>query len=780
MPEPNRSDPSYKVWNLCYHVRGQLELKINFMDNINVVNAIKSNDPAKLTSLAYEFISTFCNTISILFDGGRKGFITHDIMRYVDRQNPSFHLDLVKLRRISINHLIMIQFGLWSCVSEKCFRIITALLLNSRVEIKVDEEISWAWMENFVKCVTLTSKFVYNTYAADHQKQYPCCAMLLLAKSLFETSRTFVCLATNPNALSAMSSFYDTQKFKKRNEICALMAMTSSFENYCQQKAKEIICVKKEHSLEYFMEYENHIITTNRFLSSLQGMMDQGKLPTHTPPEQVLQFRLPKNLTKEELEKKIKENDSQQIGNASSTSVAHNMEHEVPSTKDPLLEKNKGKMEKKIKKIQKKGKISSTSGAHNNEDEVPTAKDPLLEETKFKKLHKWLLRLKKVLDENNGILNQLEKARVSKEDYFARCTAFSKNICPKDLGETSFEHFNKSLAFFGLMVHEVLKCGIHNKKMTKIQVSVFAPILFHSLDGVSPKTMATYQFWNAFLTKVVPKCITTNSSIRDASTKLRHFMGQCLNSIGDKGIEEVLFNSGNSPNECLAFYYEQNYLSNNTKQLVLQMKSNFEKQTYYRQSMQSKLVINSAGVLKQTKIQSKKLKQTKIQSKKNEDPNSELYKTTSSKRPAEMESTAIDDTNTSPSANLRKRIRYENNLYLKKRLRSGKDINRAFKEAKRRNMKSIAIDNTTMGPSANLPNDDTSPSANLRKQIRYENNLCLNKRLRSSKDSNKGLKEAKRRNIESMAIDDTMAPSANLRKHIRVAAKGRTKRLREK
>ena len=83
------------------------------------------------------------------------------------------------------------------------------------------------------------------------------------------------------------------------------MAMTSSFENYCQQKAKEIICVKKEHSLEYFMEYENHIITTNRFLSSLQGMMDQGKLPTHTPPEQVLQFRLPKNLTKEELELKM-------------------------------------------------------------------------------------------------------------------------------------------------------------------------------------------------------------------------------------------------------------------------------------------------------------------------------------------------------------------------------------------------------------------------------------------------------------------------------------------
>ena len=40
MPEPNVSDPSYKVWKLCFHVRGQLEGKKTFMDNINVVNAI--------------------------------------------------------------------------------------------------------------------------------------------------------------------------------------------------------------------------------------------------------------------------------------------------------------------------------------------------------------------------------------------------------------------------------------------------------------------------------------------------------------------------------------------------------------------------------------------------------------------------------------------------------------------------------------------------------------------------------------------------------------------
>jgi hypothetical protein len=226
---------------------------------------------------------------------------------------------------------------------------------------------------------------------------------------------------------------------------------------------------------------------------------------------------------------------------------------------------------------------------------------------------------------------------VSKEDYLARCFTFSKIICPKALGEAYFDHFYR-------LIHKVLKCGIQYEKITKIHIAIFAPILFYSLDGVSPKMMVTYQFWHAFLTKLVLKCTTTNSSIRDASSKLRHFMSQCLNLIGDRGIEEVLFNSGNSPNECLAFYYEQNYLSNNTKRLVLEMKSDFEKKIN-RPSKRSMLVIDSAGVLKEKKVQSRK----------NEDANSELSKTTYTKRSAEMESTAIDDTR--PSAKLRKRIR---------------------------------------------------------------------------------------------------------------------------
>ncbi len=97
------------------------------------------------------------------------------------------------------------------------------------------------------------------------------------------------------------------------------------------------------------------------------------------------------------------------------------------------------------------------------EDEVPTTKadkiedevvhnevheDPVFEETKFKKLHSWLLQLNKVLDENNGILKQLQKDRVSKEDYLAHCVAFSKSICTNNLVEADFDHLYRSLASF--------------------------------------------------------------------------------------------------------------------------------------------------------------------------------------------------------------------------------------------------------------------------------------------------------------------------------------------
>jgi hypothetical protein len=186
-----------------------------------------------------------------------------------------------------------------------------------------------------------------------------------------------------------------------------------------------------------------------------------------------------------------------------------------------------------------------------------------------------LSRLKEALDKY-AILKQLQKERVSRDDYLDRCMTFTKHICPEDLGETDLDYFHKAISFFGLMIHEVLKCPSKNPNMKKVHMAIFAPILNSCINATSQKNVSKYQFWKEFLSKLVPKC-TTLSNIRDSASKLRHFQSNCLHLIGVKSIEEVFFCSGKSPNECLAFYYEQKYLLDDSRGLVLEMKSDYEK-----------------------------------------------------------------------------------------------------------------------------------------------------------------------------------------------------------
>jgi hypothetical protein len=180
MPEPKHRDPSSKVFAFCTYVHRQFLENKTFLDNTQVLNSINSNDSAKMNSLANEFIRTFWKSVNLYgnsilinwFGWGTKDPITH-IIRDNKGWSTLFHLDLDRYEGINVNCLVTLQLALWSCVSDKCFRLITATLLNSRVNVKVDDEISWSWMENLVKCVTLASTSVYHSYATDLQKKFP-------------------------------------------------------------------------------------------------------------------------------------------------------------------------------------------------------------------------------------------------------------------------------------------------------------------------------------------------------------------------------------------------------------------------------------------------------------------------------------------------------------------------------------------------------------------------------------------------------------------------------
>ena len=492
-------------------MRGQLP---PFMDDTKVVKAIQSDDPAKVTTLANEYITTFFNSFDVAFSGFKKGVMSQHL---IDCWTTTFfHLDSDKIRGKEARYLLVFQLALWSCVSNKCFQYITIALVNSRESIKVNEALSWSWMENLVKCVTITSQSVYQVYASDEQKQYPCCMVLLLPKSLLKITSTFVNLAMDPNDLAmdpndtamdanAMTVVKETSGLTNVVNANFLKAMTSSFHRYCQNKVNENgHTIKDEKTLEFFMECDDLTFSMNQFLSSLC------------------------------LEGKNEE--KQPIG-----------EKTHLTAKDNIIE----------------------------EDAVRETKGDIKVDVEFKK-HALLSRLKEALDKY-AILKQLQKERVSRDDYLDRCMTFTKHICPEDLGETDLDYFHKAISFFGLMIHEVLKCPSKNPNMKKVHMAIiFAPILNSCINATSQKNVSKYQFWKEFLSKLVPKC-TTLSNIRDSASKLRHFQSNCLHLIGVKSIEEVFFCSGKSPNECLAFYYEQKYLLDDSRGLVLEMKSDYEK-----------------------------------------------------------------------------------------------------------------------------------------------------------------------------------------------------------
>jgi hypothetical protein len=151
------------------------------------------------------------------------------------------------------------------------------------------------------------------------------------------------------------------------------MAMTSLFKSYCQQKANKIDGVKNKHTLELLSEYEDNTFTTNHSLSnSFQKTWDMGNMPTIILDKPIRTQGDGGNPTTKQ---------QQKIRKATSTTAYH-------ATTKPN-EKEDG--------------VLPTTKADKIEDDVVHEEhheDPLFEETKSKKLRTWLLRLRKVLDEN--------------------------------------------------------------------------------------------------------------------------------------------------------------------------------------------------------------------------------------------------------------------------------------------------------------------------------------------------------------------------------------------
>ena len=252
MSQINYDNPAYEVWKCCYDVHQKLPSNGFFIDDERVIDAIKSNNPAKVASLGNSFIKKICKSISVFKKSKsemKMNDVTYTFYLNLDQKN------MVKRRK----EIITLQLALWSCVSDQCYKLITAALIGKGMIIDVpgDDEISWSWMESLVQCVSCRSKFVYQLHATDDQKQYCACHVLSLVDSLFRI-------------LFHLLQVYKSLKFDPIRFILTSRVITLSFKVYCQRKLKEENIPNTVHSLEYFLDYQDDTFTLNSFLSCLE------------------------------------------------------------------------------------------------------------------------------------------------------------------------------------------------------------------------------------------------------------------------------------------------------------------------------------------------------------------------------------------------------------------------------------------------------------------------------------------------------------------------------
>ena len=148
MPQRNLNHPAYVVWKCCSDVRDQLPRNTYFLDNNKIIQAIESNDPARVAELANNFIQRICKSITFFKKSSSE-------MKIEDDNTYTFYLDLDKKLVESRNKIITLQLALWSCASSKCYGYISAVLIRHLMDKNVSEENSWLWMECLVQCVSV-------------------------------------------------------------------------------------------------------------------------------------------------------------------------------------------------------------------------------------------------------------------------------------------------------------------------------------------------------------------------------------------------------------------------------------------------------------------------------------------------------------------------------------------------------------------------------------------------------------------------------------------------
>jgi len=192
-----KKNPANVVCSLCKIIQTKPGCQF-FMNDPDVTEAIKTNDPKKLTEMTHTFTQNALCQIQSLIEFGTGGMIPESFAVWSRKRmrndfgNFMVCADSSKFSvhdKIGLNEqmFIALQLMLWSCISEEIYSCIVKILS------KLKHNQLWNCLHCVTKCVSGTVRCVYNIHATPYEMEHPC-EVLLLASSIRHIFDSFLLL----------------------------------------------------------------------------------------------------------------------------------------------------------------------------------------------------------------------------------------------------------------------------------------------------------------------------------------------------------------------------------------------------------------------------------------------------------------------------------------------------------------------------------------------------------------------------------------------------------
>jgi len=530
-----------------------------FLDDPLLQEAIKKNDPEKVSEITDSFLTHALGQISQIYPMLGE-YLQREDMRYICGSYTRFisevngeTLKFFSDDRGFLNNtkeigeyekmVITIQLTLWSCISLHCLKHITLAVGHFQLRnIAVGDRELWSWLHSFTACVSCSTSCVYDMCATLSEKKYPACQVLLLSTSIH------LSLGQARQAFSPTLS-------NGTNEVLFLKYVTSKFTHYVHGIGKEtpIPFSRSDVSLNFFSVIDP--ICWDRLTKFFEKIVLEGENNIRNNDSE-----------KDDLSRKAYDTAASVLGSSNNKETKKPLRNVTPT---PAV----------MAPYQSIDAVSALGGS------IPSffASVPLVTEENYQTLRRRLVKMKKKLDSNCGIIKAIGD---KSNDYLEKCDKF----CAVTFGGESPDHsyFAKMVAYSGLLIHDIL--GVEHNNHLSVHQNLFAHILSYCLDGSYDDNRKID--WKIFFGKLVPRSAFSTNGNNPHCNLLLYFK-KCFDLMKIEPPE------GNQ----LDYYYNHDYFPDATKIVVERkffqeviaspqffMSSNFSPQPQYHHS---KLLLSS-------------------------------------------------------------------------------------------------------------------------------------------------------------------------------------------